>query len=801
VDGQSFTVGPGDNDYAAAKTGVDGSLVIVSDATDMFASPLRVWASFMNSYERIVVNPDQEFHTRVTTAHATATDDNPDKVNLVTAHNYNATPLFTADEKKQQQPQNCANAIGQMNKGLRLGGGASKSTYANVLRLARGERPAVAGMALQAAAPETYLAYADLRGASHYPTNIPAQRPVTIVSPVGLVYARPQDDNDSVPAFTAVHHSDALQQIDQLTGQAWSQSTELISGKPRVGSIWSDFWHWLRHIVDDVVNYITHIIVAVAEEVVVGIRMIIKGVETVFKAIITVVEDIAAAVGSFFQMLKKAIEDLITALSVLFHFGEIIHTHRWIRDQINANLQQAIGAMQNQVKPHLDQFFLQGELAVEALFTKIRQQLSINDDTQINDVNSARSTAHTVFTAGPGKVGANSGGSSHAVQCTHTTQKMKNGLSSATQPAQSGLRLSKDARAISDDDPLNAFVTNFVDSLENDPIISSAYNELKGAIGKIGHSQSAGDFFKSALNLLLTIIEDLILGMVAVTKALVDGLIGAIEALINTVQQLLNTPINIPFISWLYHSLFGEQLTILNAVSLVAAIPVTIIYRVVEGHYPSQDGITGAGVTSPALTERRTAPDPDVFKKMQGLVGGTLAGCQGVARAVVDLFGSNLKEDLRFMQILVLALGVGYVSIYLPLVTSAAPTGSQWAAWGLGMSLALVGTLGLINLTDKDEEKFFKNALSFLRAGLGAARFIVFVVDFAKTPKRNAVTDVQFARNLFLGLPPGFNWLKILKQPEANLALAVIDVVTGVVVCALDITAAFVDPESEPSMG
>ena len=84
--------------------------------------------------------------------------------------------------------------------------------------------------------------------------------------------------------------------------------------------------------------------------------MMVKGVETVFKAIITVVEDIAAAVGSFFQMLAKAVEDLITALSVLFHFGEIIHTHKWIRDQINANLDQVIDAMQKQVKPPVDYF-------------------------------------------------------------------------------------------------------------------------------------------------------------------------------------------------------------------------------------------------------------------------------------------------------------------------------------------------------------------------------------------------------------------------------------------------------------
>ena len=138
VDGQPFTVGPGDTQYAAVKTGLDGSLVIVSNATDLFASALRVWASFMDPYERIVVNPDQEFHARVTTAHGNTNDDDPDKVNLQTAHNYNGQPLFTSDEKSQGQPQNCADAVGQMNKGVGLSGGGSKATFVKGMRAITG---------------------------------------------------------------------------------------------------------------------------------------------------------------------------------------------------------------------------------------------------------------------------------------------------------------------------------------------------------------------------------------------------------------------------------------------------------------------------------------------------------------------------------------------------------------------------------------------------------------------------------------------------------------------------------------
>ncbi|MDN5937683.1 MAG: hypothetical protein L0H83_03390 [Salinisphaera sp.] len=808
VDGQPFTIGPGDTQYASVKTGLDGSLVIVSDASDMFATPLRVWAGFMDPYERIVVNPDQEFHARVTTAHAVANDDDPDKANLQTAHNYNGQPLFTDGEKSQNQPKNCADAVGQMNKGVGLSGGASKATFVKVMRaITGGYSTAEAGAAPQI---DKYLAYADLTGASHFPANIPALRPANVAAPVGLRFARPQDGKSSPPAFAAMHHTDALAAIDALPSTKpdapWlksalsAQSADGAFTVRRTDDLFTDFWNWLKGAVQQAVAYITHIIVAVAEDVVVCIRMIVNGIEQVFKAIIKVVEDIAAAIGSFFQMLEKLIEDVIAALSVLFHFGEIIHTHKWIRDQINANLQQAIGAMQNQVKPPVDQFFQQGEQAITTLFSNIRQQLGINDDTQINSLNSAGSTAHTAFTAGPGAVGPTSGGNSHAVQCTHTTQKMKNGLPSAAQPGHSVLSLSKDAPAIADDDDdaLSAFVTNFVNSLQTNPAISTAFNNLKSAINNIGQSQSAGDFFKSALSLLLTLVEDLILGMVAVTQALVDGLIGAIQALINTVVSLLNTPVDIPFLSWLYQLIFGEPLTILNAVSLVAAIPVTIIYRVVEGRYPSEDGITGTAVTSAALTQpRRTAVSADVIKKMQGLIGGTIAIGLGIARAVVDLAG---PAPPRIGTIFVLTFGVAYVSTYFPLmIPGAVPTATQWAEWGLGAGLALLGTFGVINLKGLQAatQALFKVVLTFLRVGLGIARFIVFIVAFATSGNRNVVTNVQFARNLFLELPPMFNWLKLLADP-ANVVLTGIDAVTGVVVCALDITAAFLNTEPDP---
>jgi hypothetical protein len=828
VDGQPFTVGPDDASFAAVKTGVDGSLVIMMDATDYFAPTLRVWASFMDPYERIVVNADAEFHQRVMTAHANASDDDPNTVNLMTATNYKGASLFTADEKNQNpsQPQNIASAIQQANTGLGLKNGNSKGLYRKMMRamgvkhknqrisvqwLDSNSPPSREGLGV-GATPDKYMAYADLPGATHFPTNIPSSRLASIVQPIGLSFSRPNGDCTKVPAFAAIAHADARAAIDALEGTPWQPNDSHSShpgqcvppqadassppsregagvGAPmRAMNIFQDFWNWLKGLIDK----ITQCILSIGEDILAGIQYIVNGILKVFKAIIKVLDDVFPFLGSFFKMLEKLIDDVVAALSLLFHFGEIIQTHKWLRDQINANLQQAIGAMQTQVKPDLDAFFNQGEQAIQNLFSSIRQQLGINDDTQINSVNSARSTPHTAFAAGPGVVGANSGSSSHAVQCTHTAQKMKNGLPSAT--AQSDTPISGN-----DDAALSGFLTNFVDSLQNNPTIRTAFAALQSAINNISHPQSGGDFFKAALNLLLTIVEDLIVGMVAVTQALADGLIGVIQSLVNVVIGLLNTPIDIPFLGWLYQLIFDEPLTILNAVSLVAAIPVTIIYRVVEGHYPSQDGITGTVITGldAARPGRATEITVDVLKKMQGLIGGTIALGLGIARGVVDEAGA---EPPRIGTIFVLTFGVAYAATYFPLmIPGPPPSGLAWAAWGLGLCLALLGTFGVIDLksASKLTQVIFKAVLTVLRVGLGAARFIVFIVAFAQSGNRNAVSDVQFARSLFLELPPMFNWLKLLPEP-ANIVLTVIDAVTGVVVCALDITAAFLNTARAP---
>ena len=819
---QKFTVGPGDDDYAAVTTGTDGSLVIVSDAKDMFASPLRVWASFMDPYERVVVNPDQEYHSRVTTAHADATDDDPDKVNLTTAHNYKGDPLFTEDEKNQGQPQNCADAVGQMNKGVGFGEG-SKSSHANILRVMRGERPAT-GTALRAAGPEPYLAYADLTGASHFPTNIPAYRPAGIVTHVGLSYSRPpQGDKASPtpppPGYKTLSHSEALDLIDQLEGKSWSPPSQSSSAaaQPK-GDIWSDFWNWLTGWVQDAVNYITDVVVAVAEDIVVGIRMIINGVAQVFNAIIRAVEDIAAAIGSFFQMLVKLIEDVIAALSVLFHFGEIIKTHNWVKDRLAAQVTNVKNAITEYILPDLDKFFDQGEEAIKNFFNELRNQIKSaprsgfadpSSSFQLNNLPGSGSTAHTAFTAKAGGIGPDSGGSSHAVQATWGHQKLKSGL-----PAAQAVSCSIASSRASVADPISDFLNGFFNRITGDGDLSATFSQLKTDIGHLFQPNSASDFFATLLDTLLDILELLLEGVLAVGQAFVGGtdkttgkpygLLSLAGNLIDALMTLLTETIEIPVLSWLYKLLFNEDLTFLNAITLVAAIPVTMLYRVVEGRYPSADlGLNAAGHAE----QRADVPPITVVKKVQGAFGAMIALVLGVTRAVGDAARNPpwkvTERDLPTG--LSLACGLIYSVMYFPLLgndpSKVGPL--AWACWGMGLAITLLGVVPVFvpNPVWKDIGGL---VFSVIRSYLMAfPLLIMFIVAFAMTGNKDATAQVAFARNFFLPLAPMFNylvWMNVDPGPETPILVGIVvvlDVLAGVAVCALNCVLAFAPLKQE----
>ena len=802
VNGASFTIGPADTAFASVVTDLDGSLVIMSEATDINTSPLRVWASFMDPYERIVIYPDHEWHGRAaqTNAAANANPSRPDpiKPNLNITHNYKGAQLFTNDEKTQGLPANVAKAIGQMNTGL-TPGGSSPATVAGTLKTLHGSNPA---------AP--YVAYTTLGGMHYAPSNARVKRTASVAAPIGFRLSKPPGGAHS---YSPLSHNDARSAIDGLTGMPWdpnnpnaafaSDAANATLALPtklvvqRTDNIFTDFWNWLKGFI----TTIEDVIVSVADDIMVGISFVVNGIKQVFKAIIQVVEDVVNAIGAFFVQLAKLIEDVIEALSVLFHFGEIMWTHRWLRDVINHEVQGLAAALTNNVKGQFDSFVGSAEDTIKGWFDNIRSQFGTS---QVNNLKGSGSTLHSTFTVGPG-LGPKS---SQAVPCSASLQKFKSNAPAAQWNGSAALVAAPSAQDAAD--PLKAnspdafpggdavahFFQTFIARLTGDGDLSAAFNQLKTDFGKLFTANSASQFFGSLLATLLDILETLILGAIAIAGALIDGLFGIINGIIQLATSVLNSPIEIPFISWLYKLLFNEDLTILNAVTLVAAIPATIVFRVVEGQYPSAANLPAPtalpnGATTAQRSNRfglrRTQDIPAAQKiaaKVLGVVNGVFIVIQGVCAALGDAVSESAP---KWEAALICGLGTAIAALSVPVLTAEVSSISawDWASWGVaaGLSLASWMSLGM----NDTEAPLFSVTVSLYNCVLLGVVIKAFIAD----NQTDAQSDINLAANITSLLPGIVNPLKIVAPAAGPIIVAAVDIVAGIIWGAITIEAAF----------
>src|SRR5262249_19580672 len=162
----------------------------LSDKTDMSAATLRVWASFMDPHERMLVYPDREWHNRLSTAHATdasqAGADDPTRANLQTAQTYGPLtqkvgntggPLFTAQQQQSNQPQQAASAIQTMTSSVGTAPPAGSKTLKAAWSLHATE------------SASKYVAYTDTPGVQFSPVNVAATRNAVVLQTTGFSFS------------------------------------------------------------------------------------------------------------------------------------------------------------------------------------------------------------------------------------------------------------------------------------------------------------------------------------------------------------------------------------------------------------------------------------------------------------------------------------------------------------------------------------------------------------------------------------------------------------------------------------
>jgi len=304
-----------------------------------------------------------------------------------------------------------------------------------------------------------------------------------------------------------------------------------------------------------------------------------------------------------------------------------------------------------------------------------------------------------------------------------------------------------------------------------------------------------------------------VIGALAVSNALVDGILAIAGAVIDTIVATISTPLDIPVLSWLYKQLFNEQLTWLNLGTLVAAIPVTAIYRAAVGRYPSQD------LQADAATSQSTRAAKNAGAIVYGLFAGFSALGVGVARAVRDAALDDNEDDVIDSddssyfpaEIARLSFTVINTVCTFPLNQNSMPDKWAWANFGGGLVSTLIFMVKMKVFSDnKVAEKpsvfaqAFLNTEPYISCIVALARAAILISGFIIQNNTTPVSDLGFANGLASVVPPIVGPLRrILGEPVGVVIAVVADVTSGVATLALQIIIALlllsVDVPSQPT--
>jgi hypothetical protein len=442
-----------------------------------------------------------------------------------------------------------------------------------------------------------------------------------------------------------------------------------------------DLWNWLKSAFDAVEQFFVHVVDDVY-------HFFIQLGDTLYHLILDCVHAVVQAVEFVFNKIKTFFEDLIKWLGFLFQWADIVRTHNVLKNlfaQYTARAIDNLSTYRTQLK---------------GLFGGLEDK--INEWAGMPDIKDPISSYQTSAAAVPGQ------NSPQANWGVHHTKSNVSALSANYTPTGGG-----DDSLLS---TLEELLGHEVDA------VNTAIDQIRTQIVDQFSNLSPTDIIKR----LLAIIADLLLNTV---ENVLDETLHVLQVLAKDLLSTLQATISIPVISPLYKLVTGNDLSMLDLVCLVVAIPVTLIYKLVTNEAPFPDNATsnalitakdfagiqralGFDVASPATNRALAvsiAPDvpltPDQKKLMDGLTLGLNIGA-GVATIAV-IFTSSINWALSGeAPAPIKALAAGFYPLYVAPNVPGALAPATSGSWNNIMndivtSVSVVKTL-VDNLTTND---------------------------------------------------------------------------------------------------
>jgi len=442
---------------------------------------------------------------------------------------------------------------------------------------------------------------------------------------------------------TSVCSASTVAGLNATTAQVALAATEY--------AIW-DIWHWIEGAFDKVTRWVVEAAGDVWLFVIdfggKSLRFLLDNVTHVLKAISWVIKEV----------LGIDIEKIILWLGFIFAWGDILDTHKMIVQMTN----EAISWGADNVASFagvVDNFFL----GIKDTIRGLTLPTSLKDTKVHQPSGGDTSSIHTP------------GGNWCNYQLEH-----------------GGITSVPPSNDVGQTDPFTTLWRDVLkptlDSLEN--TASKIGNDLVD-IFKTNFDPTVGQVFEK-------LGSDLLIGFIDALHIISTGLIRLLAKVFRAVKDMINTSIDIPILTPLYKLLSGgSNLTFLDAIALLIAIPSTVTYKIVTGRklagIPPWKDIIGSKPSSLASTGTAFDLDPPAFARY-AIFLKNYSYFSGIVSPIASFFSTLVSTmkwanptygSIKFLEKLDLAIGFCGLVFSYPLSSNPKPgIYYQIGSWGLG---------------------------------------------------------------------------------------------------------------------
>jgi hypothetical protein len=456
-----------------------------------------------------------------------------------------------------------------------------------------------------------------------------------------------------------------------LTASAAVRSTALDSIAADIKIAAGDFFSWIKKVVHDIDSFVVH-----EAEGVYHFFATIAG--KIYDVLLDCFDAVAHAVEYVLNKIKVAFEDAIKWLGFIFNWNDILRTHGALKNILNQYLQQCVAELGGR-RSDLQTAFTSVESYIDAW-------AGIPNNIPPNLSGSSLDSATSSSQQAPGQ---------NSPQSNWGLHHLKSNAKSGSTTAQTFKGITGNAAALLK--PLG-------DALEREKeVFQAAATSFKSDVIDQVHQLS----FEQLIERVLAIVAD------ALLESLENVLLAAIDvlaALVEGVGDALNATIEIPVISWLYKKIAHADLSLLDLTCLVAAIPVTVGYKLITNTAPFPDNpattaLVSAGSFAAIQQLYGTAPSPSVMAAMPKAVMATAGtpttaavttistpdnrilvltgGIASAVGAVLLCFFSPLKQKFPESKVFPVINGLSYLLYASPDVMGQIPDVQKSKWWAV----------------------------------------------------------------------------------------------------------------------